>query len=61
MDLNNIYSFSFKSSNLDFVSWSVMNIPLLGVLDLHNFWGDADIRLCAYCVPKDKVWTNSSR
>lgn len=55
VDLNSIYSFSFKTSNLDVVNWNVVNIPLMSNLDLHSFWADAAIRLCAYCVPDDKV------
>ncbi len=60
VDLSSTYSFSFKSSNLDLVTWSVVNIPLLGVIDCHSFWGDADIRLCSYCVPDEQVETYST-
>lgn len=46
------YSFSFKTSNLDINNWQACNLPLLGVMSLSTFWGDADLRLCAYIIPK---------
>jgi len=27
----------------------------MGEMDLHTFWGDADLRFCAYCVPDHAV------
>ena len=37
------------------VGRSLINVPLMGEMDLHTFWGDADLRFCAYCVPDHAV------
>ena len=34
---------------------ALINVPLMGEMDLHSFWGDADLRFCAYCVPDASV------
>jgi hypothetical protein len=51
VDLQNTYSFSLKTSNLDLEQWTVCNLPLMKSMGLHNFWANADLRLCAYFVP----------
>lgn len=53
VSLEDIYSFSFKTSNIDLIQWKAANLPLMGSMDLHTFWGDANLRMCAYCVPSD--------
>ena len=42
---------SFRSSFLELKTWLLVNVPLMGEMDLHTFWGEADLRFCAYCVP----------
>ena len=37
------------------VGRALINVPLMGEMDLHTFWGDADLRFCAYCVPDHAV------
>eukprot|EP01034_Spumella_vulgaris_P030381 gene30381-37586_t len=51
VDLENTYSFSLKTSNLDLEQWTVCNLPLMKSMNLHNFWANADLRLCAYFIP----------
>ncbi|CAM9094530.1 unnamed protein product, partial [Ectocarpus fasciculatus] len=48
VDLDSTYSFSTSTANIELVEWSVVNIPLLSKIDLHTFWLDADLILCAY-------------
>lgn len=61
VSLDNIYSFSFKTSNIDLIHWKAANLPLMGSMDLHTFWGDASLRMCAYCVPTEaKVEMNDN-
>ena len=43
--LNNIYSFSVASSNIDFCKWCTVGIPMVRPMDLHTIWGDSDLRL----------------
>ena len=51
--LDNVYSFSVNTENLDVINWRAVNIPFLSSLDLTTFWSDADLRLCVYFVPND--------
>eukprot|EP01035_Chromulina_nebulosa_P018316 gene18316-24003_t len=51
VDVNKIYTLSFKTSNIDLVDWKLMNLPIMKSMDLHTFWNDADIRMMAYCIP----------
>ena len=37
------------------VDRALINVPLMGEMDLHTFWGHADLRFCAYCVPDHAV------
>lgn len=53
IELTSTYTLSFKTSNIDLINWKLGNIPLMGPIDLHTFWGDAALRMCAYCVPDD--------
>ena len=39
------YSFSLKTSNIDLEKWTTANLPFGNGMDLHSFWGDADLRL----------------
>ena len=55
IDTESVYSFSVSTSNLDLVNWKLVNLPVLSALSLHTFWADSDLRLCAYCVPTDRV------
>jgi hypothetical protein len=48
VDVNATYSFSTNTKNIELVEWAAVNIPLLSKLDLHTFWMDADLFLCAY-------------
>jgi len=50
-NLNNIYTFSFNSSNIDFPTWNVVNVPLVPDTDLHMFWGDSPLNIVIYDVP----------
>lgn len=43
--LNNIYSFSVASSNIDFCKWCTVGIPMVRSMDLRTIWGDSDLRL----------------
>eukprot|EP00596_Hydrurales_sp_CCMP1899_P007504 CAMPEP_0119048652 /NCGR_PEP_ID=MMETSP1177-20130426/60197_1 /TAXON_ID=2985 /ORGANISM="Ochromonas sp, Strain CCMP1899" /LENGTH=188 /DNA_ID=CAMNT_0007024845 /DNA_START=128 /DNA_END=691 /DNA_ORIENTATION=- len=43
---------SFKTSSLELVDWTVVKVPLMNEMDLHTFWGEADLRLVGYCVPQ---------
>lgn len=55
IDLTNTYSFSVASSNLDFCKWTTVNIPMVRPMDLRTIWGDSDLRLVAYEIPRDVV------
>ena len=51
---------SFRSSFLEPKTWLLVNVPLMGEMDLHTFWGEADLRFCAYCVPPHAAPSSSS-
>jgi Protein of unknown function (DUF1769) len=51
--MSNIYSFSVASSNIDFCQWSTVGIPMVRPMDLRTIWGDSDLRLVAYEIPKE--------
>ena len=53
IDLDAIYSCSFKSNQLELISWKWNNVPIFGKIDLHQFFDDADIRFCCYAVPSE--------
>lgn len=48
-----LYTFSVKSSNIDLEHWAACNLPLVTGMDLHTFWGEADLRMVLYYVPLD--------
>ena len=50
--IGNTYSFSVASSNIDFCKWCTVGIPMVKPMDLRTFWGDSDLRLVAYEIPK---------
>lgn len=60
VSLDNTYSISFKTSNIDLVSWTAANLPLVNSIDLHTFWSDADLRAVCYCVDGASVSTGRS-
>ena len=51
VDLDCIYSFSFKTTKIDLELWQIVNIPFLKPMNLTTFWGNADLRLVAYSIP----------
>ena len=51
---------SFRSSFLELKTWLLVNVPLMGEMDLHTFWGEADLRFCAYCVPSHNTSNTST-
>ncbi len=53
INLNSVYSFSVNTSNLELLSWSLINIPYLQNLELRTFFGDSPIRLVGYELPQD--------
>lgn len=53
IQLTNVYSFSVASSNIDFCKWSTVGIPMVRSMDLRTIWGDSDLRLVAYEIPKE--------
>ena len=52
-NLEDIYTVSFNSSNVDFPTWNVVNVPLAPDTDLHTFWGDSKMHIVVYDIPKD--------
>jgi hypothetical protein len=55
VNLDCIYSFSFKTTKIDLELWQIVNIPFLKPMNLTTFWGDADLRLVAYSIPYSNV------
>lgn len=53
ISLDNTYSFSVNSSNIDFVAWSTVGIPMVKPMDLRTIWGDSDLRLVTYEIPRN--------
>jgi len=47
---------SFHSMELDFPSWSLVNIPVMHDMDLRTFWDDAPLCIVLY----DRVASNGS-
>jgi hypothetical protein len=45
IDLNATYSLSVNTSNLDLVSWTLINIPLVRPMDIRTFIGESPISL----------------
>ena len=46
---NDTYSMSFYSMYVDFPSWSVVNVPLLGKnINLQTFWGNSSASVVLY-------------
>ena len=61
VDLDCIYSFSFKTTKIDLELWQIANIPFLKPMNLTTFWGNADLRLVAYSIPYSNKTSASSR
>ena len=55
VNLDNTYSFSVNSGNMDFISWSLIGVPMMRPIDLRPFFGDSSFRLVGYEVPKEVV------
>ena len=51
IDLNNIYSFSVNTRNIDLCTWNLVNFPMMRPMDMRSFFGDSPIRLVAYEIP----------
>lgn len=61
INLEATYSFSTNTENIELCDWAMVNVPLMKKFDLHTFWSDADIRLCAYCVPPSENMETEKR
>jgi hypothetical protein len=59
VNLEDIYSFSLKTSFVDIEKWNVIGIPLMKTMDLHTFWSEADLRFVAYVIDPAKTAVNS--
>lgn len=42
------YTFTFHTAYADLVDWRCVNLPGLGSLDLHRFWGNASVAFIMY-------------
>lgn len=52
VDINNTYSFSVNTANLDLTTWDIVGIPMMKSMDMRTFFGESPIRLVAYEIPK---------
>mmetsp|Transcript_17248 Transcript_17248/g.24990 ORF Transcript_17248/g.24990 Transcript_17248/m.24990 type:complete len:312 (-) Transcript_17248:60-995(-) len=50
-----VYSFSMRSTHIELDSWTAINLPLGSGMDLHSFWGNANLRLVVYYIPDDVI------
>eukprot|EP00854_Cymbomonas_tetramitiformis_P019172 gene19172-22918_t len=48
------YTFSFNTNNFDLTKWAAVQLPVIGVGDLHQFWGDAMMRFVVYSTKPSK-------
>lgn len=48
------YTFSFNTNNFDLTRWAAVQLPVIGVGDLHQFWGDAMMRFVVYSTKPSK-------
>jgi hypothetical protein len=55
LDVKNVYSFSVNSSNIDFITWQVMGIPMVRPMDLRSFFGDSILRLGEFLLHEHEV------
>jgi len=49
--LDNIYSFSSNTQNIDLVTWTLTNFPMVRALDIRTLAGESSMFLAAYEVP----------
>jgi hypothetical protein len=54
INLDNIYSFSVYSDNLDLSTWSIIGVPMLSTMNINSILGEADIYLVMYELPKSE-------
>lgn len=59
IDINNIYSFSVNTANIDLPNWNIIGIPMKKSMDMRTFFGDSSIHLVCYEIP-DIVIQNTS-
>eukprot|EP00124_Ichthyophonus_hoferi_P004422 Ihof_evm1s484 gene=Ihof_evmTU1s484 len=52
-DTHHTYTFSMHGMYVDFVKWTLCNMPGMGSVDLRAMLGDLPIRLVGYIIPKD--------
>lgn len=45
VDINNVYSFSVNTSNLDLLTWTIVGIPMVKPMDLHTYSGSGSVQL----------------
>lgn len=51
IQLDNIYSFSSNTQNIDLVSWTLTNFPMIRALDIRTLAGESSLFLAAYELP----------
>lgn len=55
INIENTYSMSVNTANLDLITWNVVGVPMMRPMDLRSIIGDCDVKLVAYELPKDVV------
>lgn len=55
IDLDAVYTIVVRVQNINVRDWTLDNIPLLGQLNMLNFWGKSDLRLCCYSADSDQL------
>lgn len=45
IDINNIYSFSVNTSNLDLLTWTIVGVPMVKPMDLATYSGSGAVQL----------------
>lgn len=58
IDLDNIYSLSVNTANLDLPEWNMVGVPLVGKYDLRAIFGGGSLRFVAYEVPSSLIKEN---
>lgn len=51
IQLDNIYSFSSNTQNIDLVTWTLTNFPMIRALDIRTLAGESSLFLAAYELP----------
>lgn len=52
VDINNTYSFSVNTSNLDLLTWTIVGIPMVKPMDLSTYSGSGSVHLIGYEIPR---------